>query len=314
MPAGPPVHDRPYQARSGTSRARRRGTRQRTATEAGATSVGGLPLDEFKLAQREMWSLGDYPRIARDLFAPLGQRLVAACGIHGGQHVLDIAAGSGNVAVRAASTGAHVIAADLTPSLFRAGQAEAVAHRVALEWVEADAEDLPFDARMFDTVVSCIGLIFAPRPRVAAQEAARVCRPGGTIGLVSWIPTGTVASFYGVFAPYLPQPGPWLQPLLLWGEPDYLRQVFGRRVYWREHNVEILRVDRFASPDELCAYVRAHFGPAMRTYAHIADDPARTAALDEDLRAFARAYARSTGRGRVHYDFEYLLSVGTVVR
>lgn len=308
MPAGPPVHDRPQGAQSRAARTGGRGAARARAR----TPAGGLPLDEFKQAQREMWSLGDYPRIARDLFAPLGQRLVAACGIHQGQHVLDIAAGAGNVAVRAASTGAHVIAADLTPSLFRAGQAEAVAHRVALEWVEADAEDLPFDAQMFDTVVSCIGLIFAPRPRVAAQEAVRVCRPGGTIGLVSWTPTGSMASFYDVFAPYLP-PGPWLQPLLLWGEPDYLRQVFGRRVDWREHHHELLRVHRFAEPAELCAYFRANFGPAMRTFAYVADDPARTAALDDDLMAFARTHARSTGRGRVDYDFDYLLSVGTVL-
>jgi len=293
MSAGPPVHDRPHEARS--------------------RPAGGGALDAFKQAQREMWSLGDYPRIARDLFAPLGQRLVAACGIHQGQHVLDIAAGAGNVAVRAASTGAHVVAADLTPSLFRAGQVEAAAHRVALEWVEADAEDLPFEPRMFDTVVSCVGLIFASRPRVAAHEAVRVCRPGGTVGLVSWTPDGTMAHFYGVFTPYLPAPGPWLQPLLLWGDPGYLRQVFGRRVQWREHSPEILRVHRFADPDELCAYFRSHFGPAMRTYAGVADDPARTAALDADLRAFARAHARGGGHGRVHYDFEYLLSVGTVV-
>ena len=293
MSAGPPVHHRPHEARSRPAR--------------------GRTLDEFKRAQREMWSLGDYPRIARDLFSPLGQRLVAACGIHQGQHVLDIAAGAGNVAVRAASTGAHVVAADLTPSLFPAGQVEAAAHRVALEWVEADAEDLPFDTAMFDTVVSCLGLIFAPRPRVAAREALRVCRPGGTVGLVSWTPSGTMAGFYAVLARYLPPPGPWLQPLLLWGDTDYLGQVFGRTVDWRRHDQEILRVHRFAGPAELCEYFRANFGPAMRTYAYVADDPARTAALDEDLLAFARSHARSSGRGHVHFDFEYLLSVGTVL-
>ena len=309
MAAGPPVHDRPYEARFPTSR----DLGARAAKARARTSTGGLSLDEFKQAQREMWSLGDYPRMARDLYTPLGQRLVAACGIHQGQHVLDIAAGAGNVAVRAASTGAHVIAADLTPSLFRAGQVEAGARRVALEWVEADAEDLPFDTAMFDTVVSCLGLIFAPRPRVAAREALRVCRPGGTVGLVSWTPTGTMAGFYAVLARYRPPPGPWLQPLLLWGDTDYLGQVFGRTVDWRRHDQEIRRVHRFAGPAEMCEYFRANFGPAMSTYAYVADDPARTAALDEDLLAFARSHARSTGRGDVHFDFEYLLSVGTVL-
>ena len=180
MPAGPPLNDRPEQARSRGSRGGRRWGGFGSARVGDKPTDGVLSLDAFKQAQRDMWSLGDYPRIARDLYAPLGQRLVAACGVHPGQHVLDIGAGAGNVAVRAASTGAHVIAADLTPSLFRAGQVEAAEHRVALEWVEADAEDLPFDACMFDIVVSCLGLMFAPRPRVAALEAVRVCRRGGT--------------------------------------------------------------------------------------------------------------------------------------
>lgn len=257
-----------------------------------------------------MWALGDYPKVARDLLTPLAQRLVAECGIREGQHVLDVAAGAGNVALQAASAGAHVIAADLTPSLFPAGQTEAVNRRVALDWVEADAEDLPFDDAMFDTVVSCVGVMFAPRHHQVADEMVRVCRPGGTIGLVSWTPQGTVAAFFEVLARYQP-PGPEVEPLL-WGDPEHVRWLFGDRVDWRAHARETLRVDHFATPGDLCAYYKANFGPTMRAYANVADEPELTAALDRDFLAFARDHAAYDRQGRMHYEYEYLLSVGTV--
>jgi SAM-dependent methyltransferase len=301
MPTGPSIHDSPHGARPESPL---------DATRGEQAPAPAPPLEVFKQAQRDMWSLGDYPQVARDLLTPLAQRLVAACGIHGGQHVLDVAAGAGNVALQAASAGAHVIAADLTPSLFAAGQAEAVARRVALQWVEADAEDLPFDANMFDTVVSCVGVMFAPRHHQVADEIVRVCRPGGTVGLVGWTPQGTVAELFGVFAPYQP-PGPDVTPLL-WGDPEHVEWLFGDRVEWREHTREVLRVDHFTTPEDLCAYYKANFGPTMRAYANVADDPEHSAALDRDFLAFARAHARYDRQGRLHYDYEYLLSVGTV--
>jgi SAM-dependent methyltransferase len=302
MPTGHPRHDSPHGARPDTPR-EPPPTAERAPTEA-------PPLESFKQAQRTMWALGDYPQVARDLLTPLAQRLVAECGIGEGQHVLDVAAGAGNVALQAASAGAHVIAADLTPSLFLAGQAEAVARRVALEWVEADAEDLPFDAGMFDTVVSCLGVMFAPRQHQVADEIVRVCRPGGTVGLVGWTPQGTVAGLSAVFAPYQ-APGPDVAPLL-WGDPEHVQWLFGDRVAWREHAREVLRVDQFAPPQDFCAYYKANFGPTMHTYARVADDPERSAALDRDFLAFARERARYDPQGRMYYGFEYLLSVGTV--
>ena len=119
---------------------------------------------ELKAATRAVWALGDYHTFATSLVWELGPRLVAACGIGRADRVLDVAAGTGNVAIRAAQAGAEVTASDLTPENFDAGRREARRQGVELEWVEADAEELPFGDGEFDVVTSSLGAIFAPEP------------------------------------------------------------------------------------------------------------------------------------------------------
>src|SRR5687768_3795942 len=143
---------------------------------------------QVKSAHRGMWALGDYQRFAAATVWPLGPVLVDACGISAGQRVLDVAAGTGNVAIRAAKAGAMVVASDLTPENFGAGRRAAAAEGVELEWREADAEALPFDDGEFDVVTSCFGAMFAPDHHAAANELLRVCRPGGTIGMMNFTP------------------------------------------------------------------------------------------------------------------------------
>src|SRR5262245_2645791 len=116
----------------------------------------------LKAKHRAMWALGDYPAVATELIAPLGPRLVDACAVGPGQKVLDIAAGSGNVAIPAARAGAHVVASDLTPELLEVGRGDANAQGVSLTWETGDAEQLPYDDASFDTVLSCVGVMFAP--------------------------------------------------------------------------------------------------------------------------------------------------------
>ena len=138
-----------------------------------------------------MWALGDYPAVAIDVIPELGPELVAASGVRAGDRVLDVAAGTGNAAVPAALTGARVVASDLTPELFVAGRAvRRPARRASWQWEEGDAEALPYDDGAFDVVLSCVGVMFAPHHQRAADELVRVCRPGGTIGLLSWTPRG----------------------------------------------------------------------------------------------------------------------------
>ena len=174
-----------------------------------------------------VWALGDYHRFAKEMVWGVGPELVAACAIGSGQRVLDVAAGTGNVAIRAAKAGAEVVASDLTPESLAAGEREARAQGVELDWVVADAEALPFADAEFDVVTSSFGAMFAADHQAVADELLRVCRPGGTIGLASFTPDGGVGEFFGVFAPYLPPPPAEALPPVLWGDEAHVRGLFG---------------------------------------------------------------------------------------
>ncbi|MDX6648086.1 MAG: hypothetical protein QOJ97_37, partial [Solirubrobacteraceae bacterium] len=147
---------------------------------------------ELKAGHRAMWASGDYPSMVETFLLPLGPRLVEACGIAPGMRVLDVAAGTGNASIPAAQLGANVTASDLTPELLEAGRRNAESKGIELEWMEADAENLPFADESFDVVMSSIGAMFAPHHQDVADELVRVCRPGGTIALLSWTPEGMI--------------------------------------------------------------------------------------------------------------------------
>jgi SAM-dependent methyltransferase len=188
------------------------------------------PDAELKARHRAMWASGDYPSMVETWLLPLGPRLVEACGIGPGMRVLDVAAGTGNASIPAAMRGADVTASDLTPELLDAGRRRADAAGVQLDWVTADAEKLPFEDASFDVVMSAIGVMFAPHHRVAADELVRVCRPGGTIGLLSWTPEGTIGALFRTMGPFAPPPPPGAQPPQLWGGEDHLRELLDDRV------------------------------------------------------------------------------------
>ena len=155
---------------------------------------------ELKARHRAMWAPGDYPSVVETFLLPLGPRLVEACGIAAGMRVLDLAAGTGNASIPAARRGAQVTASDLTPELLEAGRSRAEAEGVDVEWIEADAENLPFDDESYDVVMSSIGAMFAPHHQDVADELIRECRPGGTIGLLSWTPEGMIGALSGRWA------------------------------------------------------------------------------------------------------------------
>ena len=167
---------------------------------------------ELKARHRTMWASGNYPTMVETFLTPLGPRLVEACRIGAGVSVLDVASGTGNAAIPAAQQGAHVTASDLTPELLQAGAARAQDAGVELDWVTADAENLPFEDESFDIVMSSIGVMFAPHHQAAADELARVCRPGGTIGLLSWTPEGMLGALFRTMGPFAPPPPPGASP------------------------------------------------------------------------------------------------------
>ena len=273
-------------------------------TEAPATDTAR----ESKAATRVAWSRGDYHRFAKQTVWELGELLVRACGISPGQRVLDVAAGTGNTAIRAAQAGAAVVASDLTPENFDAGRREAEAHGVELEWVEADAEALPFGDGEFDAVTSSVGAIFAPDHQAAADEMLRVCRPGGTIGMLNFTPEGLISDFFGALAPYMPAPPPDSLPPSLWGSEQHVRALFGDRV----RSLEMTRghyVERADSPRAYRELFKQTFGPVVGIYADLAAEPERAAAVDRDFLEFAARANSGPPGGPAEYRYEYLLVV-----
>jgi len=263
---------------------------------------------DIEAPSRSVWALGDYHRFAQATIWELGAVLVRACAISPGQRVLDVAAGTGNTAIRAAEAGAGVVASDLTPEHFAAGRREARAHGVELEWVQADAQALPFDDGAFDAVTSSFGAIFAPDHRAVADEMLRVCRPGGTIGMLNFTPEGLISDFFGALAPYMPPPPPGAPAPALWGSEDHVRELFGDRVA----ALDMTRgdyVERADSPREYRELFKSTFGPVVAAYADLADDPERAAALDRDFLDFATRANGGAPGGPAAYRYEYLLVV-----
>jgi ubiquinone/menaquinone biosynthesis C-methylase UbiE len=259
----------------------------------------------LKAKHRAMWALGDYPALAADLIPDLGKVLARACRVRRGDRVLDVAAGSGNAAIPAAQAGANVVACDLTPELLEAGRAQAAQLGVELQWRQADAEALPFANGEFDTVMSCLGVMFAPHHQASARELVRVCRPGGTIGLLSWTPEGFIGQMFATMKPYAPPPPAGAQPPPLWGNEDHVRSLLGNAVTEVTAQRKTVRVSLFSRPADFRDYFKARYGPTIAAYRGIARDPEQTAALDHGLADLARGHDHGTTTTVM--DWEYLL-------
>lgn len=270
-----------------------------------STTVDTRPLKE---AHRRTWASGDYPRVA-ELVTNVGERIVERAGIGAGTDVLDVAAGSGNAAIPAAQAGARVIASDLTPELFDDGRHRAAQAGVEIEWIAADAEDLPFEDARFDIVLSSLGVQFAPRHEVVARELVRVCRPGGTIALGNWAADGYIGRFWTAMGPYLPAPPDYASPPPGWGRADHVERLFA------EHPVE-LSFERETmhfedeSPEAFIDFMADWYGPLHQARRALGAD-GRWPVLREDLVALS-AEANVAGDGRFRAPSDYLVIVARV--
>ena len=270
---------------------------------------GMRTLTDEKAAARVMWGRGDYHRFATQLVWEIGPVVVEAAGIGQGMRVLDVASGTGNVAVRAAEAGANVVASDLAPENLAAGRAAAEAAGVGLAWVEADAEALPFADGEFDAVTSSLGAMFAPDHRAVARELLRVCRPGGTIALASFTPDGAGGDFFATVGRHAPPPPG--EPPLRWGDEEHVRALLG-------DGVASLRCERRTyverlpgGPGDYSAFFRETFGPLIVLREALSADPERLAALDRDLDAFAERSNAGPPGGPFACPYEYLLVVAS---
>jgi ubiquinone/menaquinone biosynthesis C-methylase UbiE len=268
-----------------------------------------LPDTELKARHRAMWASGDYPSMVETFLLPLGPRLVEACGIGPGLRVLDVAAGTGNASLPAAERGAKVTASDLTPELLEAGRSRAEAAGLELDWVEADAENLPFEDGTFDVVMSAIGAMFAPHHQQVADELVRVCRPGGTIGLLSWTPEGMIGALFKTMGPFAPSPPPGAQPPPLWGGEEHVRELFGDRVAFRSVERDVLEVTAFERPQDYATHFKERYGPTI-----VAQKNARANGREEELVETLDRFCDEWNLGtpdRPRFEQEYLLTVAT---
>lgn len=259
---------------------------------------------ELEAKHRALWALGDYAAIAANIVRPLGPVLVDASGIGPGDRVLDVAAGTGNVAIPAAATGARVTASDLCPELVEEGRRLTAEAGLTIDWAEGNAEALPYADDSFDTVLSCIGVMFAPHHQQAADELVRVTRPGGRIGLISWTPEGFIGQLFATMKPYVPAPPAGVSPPPRWGDEQYLRALLGERV--GEFTCERRELDVALFPDGAAFrdHFKANYGPTISAYRAIAADADRVTALDAEIAALGDRYLTGSAM-----PWEYLLTV-----
>jgi 2-polyprenyl-6-hydroxyphenyl methylase/3-demethylubiquinone-9 3-methyltransferase len=223
--------------------------------------------------------------------------------VSAGQEVLDVAAGTGNFALLAAAEGASVVASDLTPHLIARGKDRTAAEGVEIEWVEADAEDLPFDDERFDCTASVFGAMFAPRPEQAAREMFRVTRPGNTVGMANWVPEGFMGRMFDLFTELIPRPEGVPAPLD-WGREDMVRDRL-------EGLTGALQLERRTAPlefDSVEALIAHMENAGPQVGAKQALGPER---YDDAMRRFRDIVAEfnGAGGGAVSIEAEYLLVV-----
>jgi ubiquinone/menaquinone biosynthesis C-methylase UbiE len=197
-----------------------------------------VDVDAIKQRQAYTWAQGDYGMLSRRL-EPAAEALADACAVSAGQEVLDVGAGDGNFALACAREGASVVACDISPGMVERGRARSAREGYEIEWLEADAEALPFDDSRFDCVGSSFGAFIAPRPEVVARELFRVVRPGGTVGLTAWTPDGVMSEMFGIGRRFAP-PDPDQPPSERWGDEATARErlePFASRVDYERRRV-----------------------------------------------------------------------------
>ncbi len=269
-----------------------------TATQTQAPAQPDLAA--LKARQQGTWSSGDYAIVGTTLQI-VGEQLCEALDLRSGQKVLDVAAGNGNASLAAARRWCDVVATDYVPALLGRARERAAAEHLEIEFREADAEALPFPNASFDAVVSTFGVMFTPDQDMAAAELARVCRPGGKIGLANWTPEGFIGQIFKTIGKHLPPPAGVKSPAL-WGTRARIHELF-------EAQASSIAIEsrhfvfRYKSPEHWLQTFKTYYGPMLKAFAAL--EPAAQAVLEEDIKAQIKAFNRS-GDTSVVVPGEYL--------
>jgi ubiquinone/menaquinone biosynthesis C-methylase UbiE len=254
-----------------------------------------VDLEAVKQVQQKIWSEGDFSKIGETGMI-VGEELCEAVDVMPGERVLDVACGQGNGSVAAARRSwEKVVGIDYVPALIERACERAACEHLDIEYVVGDAENLPFDDAAFDVVLSTFGAMFAPNQQRTADELLRVCKPGGRVGMANWVPEGYVGQMFATTVKHAPPP-PGVQPPILWGMEDHLRELFGDRVSDLRIERRFLQM-RYPSFDAWLEYFRTWFGPMKMAFARVGPDGEE--ALTSDLRELVERFNRAEGGAMV---------------
>jgi ubiquinone/menaquinone biosynthesis C-methylase UbiE len=256
-----------------------------------ATSSAAIDLAAVKARQQAAWSAGNYAVVGTTLQI-VGESLCEALDLRSGARVLDVAAGNGNATLAAARRWCDVVSTDFVPALLERGRARASAEGLPVRFEQADAENLPFPDASFDAVTSTFGVMFTPNQEKAASELARVCKPGGRIGLANWTPESFIGQLFRTIGTYIP-PATGVRSPALWGTKARLDELFGKFV--REIRTTSREfVFRYRSPMHWIEVFRTYYGPMNKTFGAL--DSGKQAAFTQDLLGLMTSRNRSGDR------------------
>jgi ubiquinone/menaquinone biosynthesis C-methylase UbiE len=259
-----------------------------------------IDLEAIKARQQQAWSSGDYAVVGTTLQI-VGEELCEALDVQSSQKVLDVAAGNGNASLAAARRYCRVVATDYVPALLDRARERAEADRLSIEFLEADAEALPFSDESFDVVVSTFGVMFTPDHERAAAELVRVCKHGGKIGMANWTPESFIGQLFKTIGKHLPPPSGAKSPAL-WGKRERIAELF------EPHASSISAAERhfvfrYRSPEHWLQVFKTYYGPLLKAFAALAPDA--QAALTHDIQTLIAPFNRSKN-GSLVVPSEYL--------
>jgi ubiquinone/menaquinone biosynthesis C-methylase UbiE len=265
--------------------------------ESGATSE----LSALKTKLRATWSAGDFGQIAK-FYENDAADFIRRLNLKPGMTVLDVACGTGNLAIPAARTGATVTGVDIAPNSVEQARQNAKAEGLNAKFDEGDAEALPYADASFDAVVTMFGAMFAPRPELVASELKRVCRPGGVIAMANWTPSGFIGQMFKITSTHVPPP-PGMPAPVLWGVAETVRERFGEGISKLDTRLQKITWVFPFSPAEVVEHFRLYYGPAQKALASLSEE--KGAALRKDLEELYTTHNQATD-GTTRVEAEYL--------